>query len=860
MKKLNKPILFALVTWFFAQAFSLSAQSPTREHRAIWMTPYLSGNWPSAGITTGNATRMKDILDKQLDKFRDQNVNILYYHCRTMCDAMYDSAYEPWSSSVSGTRGVAPAFDPFGYLVESSHERGIEVYAWLNPYRYCGTTKYGDKGGDRNYENSHPDWLISQDKETILNPALEEVKQRIVDVVVDILSKYDVDGIVFDDYFYTSGTPMSLDADQYKKYTSSGGKLSQADWRRANVNEMVARVNKAIKERKPYVTFGIGPAGVASPPNVTSEYGLPAAPGGGDWQYNGIYSDPLAWFKEGSIDYMSPQIYWPSRFEALSEWWANAAIKFGRHCYPSIDLTSSTSANDYCAHVESTRRYSPAGTSGLVYFHYSQFVNAKVGENLVNRGLYAEKALVPLRTWIKSPTPEMVTNVKNDGTTLSWTGNSAGRYAIYCLPKNQTSYQLTLDGISYKTTYKLPADADQYNWFVAAYDRYGNVTPPLAVGATKQTGTAPRLTYPANGEKPVDLFEFKWDHESNLEIYAVEVAEDASFSKIAGVINVYGKSASVAGLPPLTDGKTYYWRVKATDVNREHPVSEIRSFVAPKIAITSPAEAATGISTNATFAWSKAVDNADYTLEIAKNSDMSGNVYTVTTKATSTTVPAKTLTTGTKYYARITASRDEATSASAIITFSTVDKTDYAAPSFVNPKANGQKLHSNESIKIADWEGMTQVSLQLAANDAFAARSSYNYNFSNFETLSPELGTIKLSSKNLEDGVTYYIRVRGAYNITTSSSTQYTDYSPAYTFVYSSQAGVGEVTSDVDTTRIEGNILKLSPEVRTVEIYSVAGVMLCAHAVGEIRELNLSDLENGVYIIRAGHTVLKYIR
>lgn len=869
MKKLIGTIKLVVAACVLMPCVSAFADAPTREHRAIWMTPYLGSNWPSSAITAANANSQKNILDKRMVKFRDQNVNILYYHCRVMCDAMYNSAYEPWSSAVSTARGVEPAFDPFGYLLESAHNNGIEVYAWLNPYRYCGTTKYGDKGGDLNYENSHPDWLITQSKETILNPGLEEVKQRIVDVVVDIITKYDVDGIVFDDYFYTSGTPMNLDADLYAKYKAGGGTLSQADWRRANVNEMVARVNKAIKERKPWVVFGIGPAGVASPPNVTSEYGLPPAPGGGDWQYNGIYSDPLAWYKEGSIDYMSPQIYWPSRFDALSQWWADAAVKYGRHCYPSVDISDITTYKyaEFAHEIEKTREVSPAGTSGLVFFQYANFVNyyekweGKTLEfgAILGQDVYNTKALVPLRPWTKSDAPEMVTNVKSDGKVLTWDNNPAGRYAIYKFPKTQTSYQLTLDGISYTNSYTLPDDGEDFNWYVATYDRYGNVTAPLGVGATKQTGTAPKLTYPANGEKPVDLFEFKWDHQSNLEIYSVEVAEDASFSKIIGILNVSGKKASVTGLPALTDGKTYYWRVKATDVNCEHPVSESRSFVAPRIALTTPSANAS-VALGSTFKWSQAVEGADYTLEISKNSDMSSPVYSATVKTTDHKLPAKSLTTGTKYYARVTASLDGASSASDILAFSTEDKNDYPAPTFVTPKANGETLHSNEFIKVAEWDGMANVTIQIATDDTFPGRTSYSYTLSGFATDFPELGNVKISSKNLVDGTTYYVRARGGYYLTTSNATQYTDYTPVMTFKYSSEAGVSDMEQDATESRIEGFLLHVGKDVQQVVVYALNGAEVATYATESGASIDLSALAPGAYLIKAGTETLKFVK
>ena len=870
MKKLTRILLPVVATALALPGVTAHADAPTREHRSIWMTPFLGSNWPSAAITEANATNQKRILDTRMTKFRDQNINVIYYHCRSMCDATYESSYEPWSSTVSGTRGVAPAFDPFGYLLESAHANGIEVYAWINPYRYCSKTKYGDKGGDLNYENSHPDWLISQTNETILNPGLEEVKQRIVDVISEIVTKYDVDGVIFDDYFYTSGTPLSLDADLYNKYKASGGTLSQADWRRANVNEMVSRVNAAIKSIKPHVVFGISPAGVASPPTVTSEYGLPAAPGGGDWQYNGIYSDPLAWLKAGTIDFISPQIYWPNRFDALSEWWANAAVKFNRHCYPSVDISNISTYKyaEFANEIELTRKYSPSGTSGLVFFQYADFVNYAERWNgkttdfgyILADDVYNTKALVPLRPWTKSTAPEMVTNVKSDNTTLSWDATPAGRYAVYKFPKNQTSYSLTLDGVTYTNSYTLPSDGDQFNWYVAAYDRYGNVSTPLGVGATKQTGSAPQLLYPAEGEKPVDLFEFKWKHESNLDIYAVEVADDAAFNNIVGIINVNGKSASVTALPTLTNGKKYYWRVKATDVNREHPVSDSRSFVAPRIEITAPAASAS-IPLKSTFKWSEAVEGAEYKLEISRKEDMTSPVLTETVQTTSFTLPSHTLSTGTNYFARVTASLGEASSASETIAFSTENKTDYSAPTLINPSANGVTLHSNETITVSDWDGMSSVTIQIATDNSFPARTSYTYTLANFETKSPELGTIKISSKNLEDGATYFVRARGAYNITTSTAAQNTDYSPVYTFKYSAEAGVGELNADNTTTWLENNaLLHIGKDVTNVTVYNLAGATVATYAASQGQVIDLSVLPQGTYLVKAGAATVKLIR
>lgn len=801
----------ALATAALGTSLTAGADGPSREHRSMWMTPYLSNNWPSSAITTSNAESFKNILRKRLVKFKENNINVLYYHCRSNCDATYESSYEPWSAQVSGKRGVAPAFDPFGFLVEEAHAQGIEVYAWINPYRYCSTSGYGE--GELNYENSHPDWLIKQTKETILNPGLEEVKQRIVDVISEIVTKYDVDGVLYDDYFYTNGTPMDLDKAQYDAYKAQGGKLSQADWRRANVNEMVHRVSTAIKGIKPWVSFGISPAGVSSPPNVTTEYGLPAAPGGGDWQYNGIYSDPLAWFKAGDLDFMSPQIYWPSRFDALNGWWQTAAQKYGRHCYPSIDLAdiSTIKYEEVAREINVNRGLAADGASGIVFFHYGNLVNYSEKYNgkttemtlILGQEEFNNPVLMPLRPWTGNPAAATtaVSNVRLDGTMLTWDAPTGGkalqRYAVYSQPINQSSIRPELTSIVYDNRFDTGADGASRTWYVAVYDRFANLYTPLGVGATMKTGTAPQLVYPADGETPVDLFDFQWNASSSWNKYTVQVAEDASFNSIVGNIEVEGATkASVTALPALEAGKTYWWRVFSTDVNRVIPVSATRSFKASRIALTSPQHNTGGHHYNTVFTYTPAVEGAEYTVEIARSNEFSTIEHSGTVTTTTYTVPERTLVSGRQYWARVRASKDGATSTSQPVAFTTVDRSDYTAPVLTNPTADGQTLHVNQTIDVLPWEGMTGVQINISATNTFPTRSSYVGTLSDFATSTPEMGSIKIAGKALEDGKTYYLRSRGTYILSTATATQYTDYTPVMSFVYSQEAGVSDVTAD----------------------------------------------------------------
>ena len=826
----------------FSVALSANA-IVTRDHRSIWISPFLGSNWPTGAITESNAASHKRILDNRLDIFKTQNVNVVYYHCRAMCDATYNSAYEPWSSYVSGKRGQAPAFDPFGYLVEAAHKRGIEVYAWLNPYRYASNgTGYGSNAAPNDYEVLHPDWLMHKSDQTYLNPGIEAVKQRVVDVCADILSKYDIDGIVFDDYFYPQGgTPNDLDATQYNAYKNAGGTLSLADWRRANVNEMVRRVGQMVNNSsKPWVRFGIAPAGVASPPNVTTEYGLPNITG--DWQYNTIFSDPLNWIKNGYIDYISPQIYWPNRWHELVVWWNNAAQKFNRHFYPSTSLTginvNDLPASTFVDEVLQLYEICPLDQTGIVFFEYSDFVNyaekygggaqMKFGD-IIKTHCWPYKALQPIMPWKNTKNPMMVSNVTLNGLNLTWNGVAAGRYTVYCVPNSLPDAQFAaqkeyLDGITYTNSYTIPSEkASGFRFAVAVYDRYGNEYAPLFVGATPTTIQPAQLTYPKNGVKPNDLFFFRWN--GNAARYTVEISESSSFNTLIGSVEVFEPKCSISKFPALTNGKTYYWRVTSSAANAFDQVSATEHFVASHIAITSPNSGATGVSIQPTITWSPAESGASYKIEVTNREDFVSTLYTQTVTGTSFEVPN--LGANTTYYARVTATLGEASSTSNVASFTTQSMTPQA-PTIKTPASDGVTLHANEAVEINPCLGCNSVAVQISGSSSFPTRTSFTQTLQVGTTCTNNLETVKVSSKNLVNGTTYYVRAQGSYT-DSSGKTVKTDYSPVRTFVYSSDAGVDGVTSDVT-------------EVSAV-YYSLQGVRLTNPSKGQIaiRVATLSD-------------------
>ncbi|HPW96819.1 MAG TPA: family 10 glycosylhydrolase, partial [Paludibacteraceae bacterium] len=245
-------------------SFSTFALSPKREFRSTWLATVWHIDWPNIQITTtGNTYQInsqKTQMIRMLDSIQNSNLNAIFFQVRNRCDAMYNSAYEPWSTDLVASRGLEPGYDPLQFVIDECHKRGIECHAWLNPYRYS-TNEGGWTGSNnhpQNYQNTHPDWLlyytVKNNPYIQLDPANDEVRAQIVNIVADIITKYDVDGIVFDDYFYAYGGTSTQDSASVRKWKPAD--MNVHDWRRWNINRMVSDVYQKIQSIKPYVRFG----------------------------------------------------------------------------------------------------------------------------------------------------------------------------------------------------------------------------------------------------------------------------------------------------------------------------------------------------------------------------------------------------------------------------------------------------------------------------------------------------------------------------------------------------------------------------------------------------------------------------
>lgn len=804
---MKQSIFKNVVTAAIAAATLLSASAADfREHRGVYISCYVA-DWPSTGITASNAATHKRILTRSLDRLKAGGVNVVYFAVRPLCDAAYRSKYEPWSQCVSGTRGVEPAFDPLQFLIDEAHARGIEVYTWLNAYRYCTIYKHGESPLD--YELTHPEWLLVQEHETILNPCLEEVKQRVCDVAADIVDNYDIDGFLFDDYYYTNNTPLDLDASFYEADVAAGlTSASQLQWRRDNVSDMVQRVSNVVKSHKPWVLFGIKPAGVANPPDIR-DYGLepwPSSYAEQDWQYNGVCADPIYWFSQHWCDFMAPQIYWCNLYDPLESWWNVVARKFGRHLYSAVSMSkfANYGAAEFAREAEYGRSVLADNTNGIGFFRYYFYMN-EIGKidgtvydfpEYMGATAFATPVLAPIRPWNNVYEPAYVTNLSREGSTLSWDAVEGARYTVYAFAagEEQRPYNTNLVQVTYTNSFTIPDDLVGKTFGVAVYDRYGNEYPMTTEGGTPAEAVIPRLTYPEDGATAADLFDFAWEDTGCDNI--LEVATDAAFTDIVTMAPTAASSVNSYVVNDLQDGKTYYWRVRTNGVNAPVGTSEVRSFVASRIALTGPV--GDDASLNPTIAWTAAYPGADYTVELSRNADFSAITYSTTvTDVASLTLPDEAnMLYGMRYYVRVTASREGRSSMADAITFQTADGVP-SLPKFINPAVDGATIHANECVEVEVPAGAWSVVLNICASDDFTGGVSRTV-LHQGETATKELSTIRIKGKYLVDGTTYYVRANAEYFTQANQSASTSGENVVTSFVYSSSNGVADITADDD--------------------------------------------------------------
>jgi uncharacterized lipoprotein YddW (UPF0748 family) len=338
-------------------------------------------------------------------------LNAILLQIRPACDALYPSKLEPWSEYLTGEIGRPPEpfYDPLEFAVAEAHKRGLELHAWLNPYRARILDSRSSVPANH-ISKMHPDWAKKYGRHLWLDPGEKGVQDHGVSVIIDIVKRYDVDGIHFDDYFYPyqvkedSGKLMDFpDGPSWQHYKESGGKLERNDWRRENVNMFIERLSKEIRTERNTVKFGVSPFGIWKSGVPQGIAGLNA--------YESLYADSRKWFSEGWVDYFAPQLYWnidasAQSYPVLLKWWV-AQNKQKRHLWPGISTArvgNTRGPEEIVDQIVLTRKQSGAG--GNIHWSVKSLMQNRKGiSDLLIRGVYKEPALIPACPWLSDNVP-----------------------------------------------------------------------------------------------------------------------------------------------------------------------------------------------------------------------------------------------------------------------------------------------------------------------------------------------------------------------------------------------------------------------------------------------------------------------
>jgi uncharacterized lipoprotein YddW (UPF0748 family) len=514
-----KPKLLLLA--FLVFIFYTNAQTPPkRELRGAWIASYVNLDWPTNASQTPDQERTAFI--NILNTLKQTGINAVYVQIRSECDTMYPSSIEPWSTSLTGTQGTPPSplYDPLQFMIDECRARGIEFHAWFNPFRAINNFNNINNFAANHVAKLHPEWLLAQGTYRILDPGIPAVRDYVISVVMDVLRRYDVDGIHFDDYFYPyasqggspAAPPRFNDDATFAFYPN--GFTNQNDWRRNNINVFVQRTYDSIKNVKPWVKFGIAPFGIwrnssSDPVNGSATNGLQS--------YSDIYADTRFWLQNGLLDYATPQVYWSIGFTAanygvLAPWWNNNA--FGRHIYighaaykinvdADVNWTNPSQINNQIR----LNRQQP-NVFGSTFFRTGNILaNPLFFRDSLTQYMYTKPALLPTMNWRDNTPPQPASNLNanviNNTVQLSWTKtpatanelDKARQYVVYRF--NTATIDLNdVSAIQFITPNDINANYTDNNLFpgtyyyvVTALDRFHNESTPTATAVATVIAT-----------------------------------------------------------------------------------------------------------------------------------------------------------------------------------------------------------------------------------------------------------------------------------------------------------------------------------------------------------------------------------
>lgn len=442
---MNKYLFSLLLSLNSALAtFAQIGPSPKREFRGVWIATVNNMDWPSKENT--DPKKQKEELIALLDAHQKMGVNAIMLQVRPIADALYGKSKEPWSRFLTGQQGKAPKpyYDPLKLAIKEAHERGMELHAWFNPYR--ATYDLIDSNTHaKHITRQKPDWFFTYEGKKWFNPGIPEVQSYIVEVILNVVRNYEIDGVHFDDYFYPypkesfPQRPVFLvDQETYKKYNTQFDSIE--DWRRNNVDILVQRLSGSIRAVKKDVKFGISPFGIWrnrwQDPFGSESNGFDG--------YSRLYADARKWAQMGWIDYINPQIYWsfyykPAPYEKLVDWWSQNS--FGKHLYIGMAAYKANLTKqgwEDRRQIPNQIRYLRENpkAQGSVFFSSKSLTDnlGGVADSLLN-DFYKYPALPPTMAWkdtIAPYAPRRLT-IKSRGSAgaeLRWQAQSVGKNAI----------------------------------------------------------------------------------------------------------------------------------------------------------------------------------------------------------------------------------------------------------------------------------------------------------------------------------------------------------------------------------------------------------------------------------------------
>lgn len=484
--------------------FKSSIPQPEREFRGFWVATVVNIDWPKNGNDPVEKQK-KDYLEL-LDFYQKLNFNAAIVQIRAAGDAFYESDYAPWSRYLTGQEGVAPKSSEnlLEWMILETHKRGMEFHAWLNPYRATFNLDTKSLSETHDY-NQHPEWMLKYGKKYYYNPGLPEVQEHLVTIINEIVVQYDIDAIHFDDYFYPYKIKDEIFNDElsYQKYGLTNQTLD--DWRRSNVDSLVYKVHKNIKDKKAWVQFGVSPFGVWK--NKSTD------PRGSDTQagqtnYEDLYANPLLWMEKGWIDYNIPQAYWSMDLAAASHktivnWWAdnspntNLYIGNGPYKIRNDNDKAWDNKNELPNQIKLSR--TTKNISGNAFFSGKSLMNNNDDVvKILKRKFYKQKALTPVsplanKTPIK--TPLLIaknSNFNENKLFLSFDNLEDYRYALIFKKKtNQTTFSLNETLVPFilvednKIELTLDALKKQKEIAILFTDKYGRKTAPIFIHLNK---------------------------------------------------------------------------------------------------------------------------------------------------------------------------------------------------------------------------------------------------------------------------------------------------------------------------------------------------------------------------------------